>query len=234
MEKELLLVNRINESKKDLNQLNNLITDYKPFIAKTVKEHVGHYVSYGEDDELSIGMMAFTEAVNAYDSSKGTFLSFAKRIICLRLIDYYRKNIKYDKQIQKTKELDADENIINLTNRVSIKQFEQNEENMKRKLEILTFKEELLKWNIEFKDLIENSPKQEKLRKQYIKIAQLIVNDSVLIKLIFNNKRLPIKEIQKQTLINRKKIERGRYYIIACVIILNGDFKFMQEYIKWR
>ena len=149
MDKELHLIERINKSKSDLDQLNDLITDYKPYIAKTVKEHVGHYVSYGEDDELSVGMLAFTEAVKSYDSTKGAFLSFAKRVICMRLIDYYRKQLKYEKQIKKSSRISEDI-VHDYVDEASLKSFLVREENTSRKLEILLFKDELSEWGISF------------------------------------------------------------------------------------
>jgi len=52
---------------------------------------VGRYVAYGQDDELSIALMAFVEAIRSYDVSKGNFLSFSQNVIKRRIIDYYRK-----------------------------------------------------------------------------------------------------------------------------------------------
>jgi RNA polymerase sigma factor len=74
---------------------NDFIQDYKPFIAATVEKCVGRYVVYGQDDELSIGLMAFEEAMNHYDAGKGNFLSFAQNVIKRRIIDYYRKEKKH-------------------------------------------------------------------------------------------------------------------------------------------
>jgi len=233
MDKELHLIERINKSKSDLNQLNDLIADYKPYIAKTVKEHVGHYVSYGEDDELSIGMLAFTEAVKSYDPTKGAFLSFAKRVICMRLIDYYRKQLKYEKKIKKSSRLSEDV-VHDYADESSLKSYAEREENRSRKLEILLLKDELSQWGISFSSLIEHSPKHEKVRNQYLKIAQSIIKDPDLLGELNKSKRLPLRALQTKFLFNRKKIERGRIYIIACVIIINGDYNYIQEYLKWR
>ncbi len=51
-------------------------------------------MEYGIDEELSIALMAFNEAIDGYDTSKGSFLSFAKLVINRRLIDYLRKKTK--------------------------------------------------------------------------------------------------------------------------------------------
>ena len=80
----------------------------------------------------------------------------------------------------------------------------------------------------------EHSPKHKKVRDQYLKIAQSIIEDPALLRELNKTKRLPLRELQTKFLFNRKKIERGRIYIIACVIIVNGDYKYLQEYLKWR
>jgi RNA polymerase sigma factor len=75
-------------------EINGFVEEYKPFIATCVQKATGRYVRYGTDDELSIGLMAFVEAIKAYDLNKGNFLSFSQNIIKRRLIDYYRKEKK--------------------------------------------------------------------------------------------------------------------------------------------
>jgi RNA polymerase sigma factor len=55
-----------------------------------------------------------------------------------------------------------------------------------------------------------------------------------LIDIIKNKKYLPVEKIAAGLKIPRKRIERGRNYIIAAVLILSGDYQFINEYIKWR
>ena len=75
----------INERVERIRLLNDekseFIQEYKPFIASAVEKCVGRYVTYGQDDELSIGLIAFEEAINHYDENKGSFLSFAQNVI---------------------------------------------------------------------------------------------------------------------------------------------------------
>ena len=48
--------------------------------------------SIAYSDEFSIGLQAFNEALDAYQSDKGaSFLYFAKMVINRRVIDYIRK-----------------------------------------------------------------------------------------------------------------------------------------------
>ena len=51
--------------------MNELIDSYKPFIAKTVSSVCKRYI-HESDDEFSIGLIAFNEAIQKYIPKKGT------------------------------------------------------------------------------------------------------------------------------------------------------------------
>ncbi len=229
------LEDRIENAKKDDEELNKLIEEYKPFIASTVQKRTRRFLSYGHDDELTIGMMAFKEAIDSYDRSKGKFLSFAKQVINLRMIDYYRKHKKEENVIYLEQVNHEEEDCsYDLGTIKAIEEYRNEEENEARKLEILQYKKELSEWQIEFSDLVKVSPKQDKVRKVYKEIAHKIVSDKQLLDTLLSKKRLPIKEIQNAVHIHRKKLERGRIYIISLVIIMNGDYTYLKEYMDWR
>ena len=59
----------------DLTTLQNeLIHSYKPFIAKTVSSVCKRYI-HESDDEFSIGLIAFNEAIQKYHSRKGELIN---------------------------------------------------------------------------------------------------------------------------------------------------------------
>lgn len=65
-----------------------------PLIIKTVSSITGRYVSVKNDDEFSIALMAFKEAVDKYYENKGIFSSFAKLVISSRVKNHLvRENI---------------------------------------------------------------------------------------------------------------------------------------------
>ncbi|MDP4163234.1 MAG: sigma factor, partial [Bacillota bacterium] len=74
---------------------NELIDSYKPFIAKTVSGVCKRYI-YETDDEFSIGLIAFNEAIDKYSSERGSsLLSFSEVLITRRVIDYIRKQARF-------------------------------------------------------------------------------------------------------------------------------------------
>ncbi|WIV11724.1 RNA polymerase sigma-I factor [Proteiniborus sp. MB09-C3] len=229
------LEDRVEKAKNNPEEINRLIEEYKPFIASTVQKRTGRFLEYGHDDELTIGMLAFKESIDSFDKSKGKFLSFAKHVINLRMIDYYRKTKKEGNVISlELISQNDNESTVDIGSIRSIEEYEKERENEARKLEILQYKKELSDWQIEFSDLVKVSPKQEKLRSLYKDVAKLIIENKELFDILVAKQRLPIKEIESLTGIHRKKLERGRIYIISLVIVMEGDYPYLKEYADWR
>ncbi|NLZ54089.1 MAG: RNA polymerase sigma-I factor [Thermoanaerobacteraceae bacterium] len=236
MEKYQSLNERVISIKQNAEEINRLIEEYKSFIASTVEKHLGRYVEYGIDDELSIALIAFHEAIQKYDIKKGNFLTFAKITIRNRLIDYYRKEQKAQGPIvyvEPDKQQD-DEESANLYVDESMKEYTEAEKSELRRLELEEIKKELSLWGISFADVARSSPKQEGTRRTYLAAIDFIMNNPDIADIIKNKKYLPVEKITAALKIPRKRIERGRNYIIAAVLILSGDYQFINEYIKWR
>ena len=60
----------------DLSERNKLIRDYKPFIINIVSREIGRFVPEGDSDELSIGLLAFNEAIDRYDVERSKSFDF--------------------------------------------------------------------------------------------------------------------------------------------------------------
>ncbi|MBN1298383.1 MAG: RNA polymerase sigma-I factor [Actinobacteria bacterium] len=216
-------------ARKDKKESERLINDFKPFIASVIQKRTGKYLEYGTDDELSIGLIAFHEAIKSYDKNKGKFLSFARLVITNRVIDYYRKQSR-NKTISLEYDDDAEDACSSLLDKQALLQYELDSEEEDRKFEIIEYTKALKKWGISFNDLVKVSPKQEVLRNEYKKIAVLIAGNQKLLAELEKNKRLPIKELEKLLSLHRKKIERGRIYIIALVVAIINRFNFLELY----
>ncbi len=223
---------RIENIKGSESEINMIIDEYKPFIAKCTERVTGRYVRYGEDDELSIALMAFAEAIKSYDSSKGNFLAFSRNVIKRRLIDYFRKEKRHGNVVYLNQNIsEEDDDIPDLTVGESLDRYSSDIISEYRRLELEELKAELLKWDISFFELIDASPKADKTRKLYADIIKFILCQPELLKQIKQKKYLPIAEIEKNTGVPRKKIERARKYILAVTIILTGDYQYIKNYI---
>ena len=84
------IVGQVYAAKTDPEAADALIGQYMGFIRSETVKFVHAAPEDGHEDELSIAMLAFYEAVLGYEKSRGAFLPFAARAIRNRLIDHYR------------------------------------------------------------------------------------------------------------------------------------------------
>ncbi len=229
---------RVMNIKTKNDEKDTFIEEYKPFIAAAVEKVTGRYVSYGQDEELSVGLMAFDEAIAHYDREKGNFLSFAQNIIKRRLIDYYRKEKKHQCVTYiseySTDEAEGDEVFeYGIAAEEAQNKYYQEEINQLRRQELMQLKEELFSWGLKLDDVAKSSPKHTGTKSSYLDIVKYIVDRPELVKRIKNKQYLPIAEIEEGTKLPRKTIERSRNYVVAAMIILTGDYYCIREFIDW-
>lgn len=228
---------RVEQIKNQEDEINRFVEEYKPFIASSVQETTGRYMRYGEDDELSIAMMAFVEAIKSFESNKGNFLTFSKNVIKRRLIDYYRKENRHSNVIsihEYTKDTEEDSQETDLTGDEAFRKYSETQISEYRRLELEQLKKELSLWDISFFELIEVSPKAEKTRKAYGDIIKFVLSQSDMIRMIKTKRYLPVAEIEKNTRIPRKTIERARKYIITVLIMNTGDYQYISDYVNFK
>ena len=84
------IVSQVQSAKTDSEAADALIRQYMGFIRSETVKFLHTAPENGHEDELSIAMLAFYEAVLAYEKSRGAFLPYAARAIKNRLIDHYR------------------------------------------------------------------------------------------------------------------------------------------------
>ncbi len=219
----------------DLVLRDDLIKAYKPFIAKSVSTVCKRYISQ-TDDEFSIGLIAFNEAIEKYSPEKGnSLLSFADILIKRRVIDFIRQQSRNQAiSMNFGSESDEDENhrstIIDAE--LSIESFRKKTDEERRREEIVQFQHILKDFGLSFKDLVENSPKHADARRNAMEVAKILSENQDLKDLLLEKKRLPIKQLENLVDLSRKTIERNRKYIIAVSLILIGDYIYLKDYIK--
>lgn len=217
----------------DLTLQNELIETYKPFIAKSVSSVCKRYISEA-DDEFSIGLIAFNEAIQKYNSTKGSsLLSFADVLIKRRVIDYIRSQAKHRNISLQINEDQEEENThSNVEAQLSIDEYQKKTEAEHRRNEIIQFSQVLKEFDLSFDELVKNSPKHADARKNAMKVAQALVEEKSLQQFLMEKKKLPIKQLEETVQVSRKTIERNRKYIMAISLILMGDYLYLRDYIK--
>lgn len=228
LEEEVLLIQQGNSRLQ-----NKLINKYKPFIAKTVSSVCKRYIDE-TDDEFSIGLIAFNEAIEKYSVDKGSsLLSFAELLIKRRVIDYIRKEARVKTVTLVASNDNGEENVQSkIESDLSIDDYEKKVQQEHRREEIIHFQKVLVDFGLSFSDLVQNSPKHVDARQNAMLVAKALVEEEDLIQVLFEKKQLPIKQLETKVEVSRKTIERNRKYIIAMAIILVGDYLYLKDYIK--
>lgn len=216
----------------------DVLSRYQPFVAKTAARFCKRYVDPESDDEYSIALSAFNEAIDAFDAKAGrSFLSFAETVIRRRLTDFVRKEQRHASHIPQSAFLTEDEEgetFDPIDVDASVDRFRLDRDNEERKLEIETLNRELADYGISFADLVEGSPKHEDTRRSLISIGVEISRDRSLFEPLTSKKTLPLKELSERVEVSRKTLERGRKYIIAVALIHLGHYPHLQSYVTPR
>jgi RNA polymerase sigma factor len=214
---------------------NRILTNYQPFIAKSASKLCKRYIDPSRDDEFSVALSAFNEAMDHFAPSQGSsFLSFAETVIHRRLIDFIRKEQKYRDQVPMTSfevEDDESQTINPVEIKASFDRYSLDQEAEERKLEIMQYSESLKAYGITMKDLVAGSPKHSDSRNMLLQIGKLIADKPELASLLKEKKMLPIKELLNYVDVARKTLERNRKYIIAVALIQMGSFEYLKEYL---
>lgn len=222
------LEERVLAAQKDKQLRNEIILEYQNFISSCAAKSVGRYIT-DQDDEWSVALIAFDEAITKYDRLKGTFIHFASINIKSRLIDHLRKENKKDKPLlfSSLTERDKEGNESDF----DAEDLKSKPNDAKYEIEALT--EELKAYQISFFDLPLVTPKSQKTKSACIDAIRYILRNTLLTDNIKTKGTLPIKELTEDLNIHRKVIERHRKYIIAVIVILTGDYGMIAEYFQF-
>ena len=201
------------------------IENHLPFIIKTITKITNRYVSIENDDELSIGLLAFNEAIDRYSDERGPFLPFAQLVITSRIKNYLQQENKLSQNISLDKLKEDGIFIDNIT--------ENPIENINLlQDEIIKLKEILIEFGFGFEDLIDECPKHKKTREVAIDISEKVSNDPPLTSFMYEKKRLPIKQISLKYMITEKVLKRSKKFIITVIIIFDKNLRNIKLWIR--
>lgn len=212
---------------------NDLLTSYQPFIAKAVSEVCKRYIEPKKDDEFSIGMIAFNEAIFKYVPDRGSsFLSFANLVVKRKVIDYIRQ-IKKTPDTMSFNEPFGEEQMENPLEVAAVREQWRKDKNVSLLREELNdYNVKLNSFKITISDLIQAAPKHRDARESAVQNARILYEDPVLHAYVCKKKRLPIQALSKKVAVSKKTLERNRKFILAVFIVLNENYLYLQEYLK--
>lgn len=204
------------------------IEKHIPFIISCISKFTGRYVSIENDDEYSIGMMAFVEAIEKYKESRGDFYAFSRLVIESRLKNFFEKENKHikNKSIEDYKERGTD-----LVDNLE----DYNKDDLNREFtinEIKKLKEEIDDFGFGFEELVNEAPKHKDTREKAIDISEKSSREKDITDFMFVKKRLPIKNMSDRFDVSEKVIRKSKLFIITVIIILFRGYRNLKLWIK--
>lgn len=212
-----------------------LLEAAKPFVVTVVSRYSYRRLGW-QDDEVSIGLIAFNEAIDAYKGTGENLFSFAQQVIRRRLVDYFRSQSRFssevailDGAVEQVSEFSAPE--VN----EAWERYRLHEEAMERAEEIRTLEERLAFYGISMGDLVSASPVHRQTRIRLLNVASLLARDECLFKVLTSTGRLPKKGLCAVSGVSSRMLDRGRKYVIAIALILHEeDFPNVKRYLNIR
>lgn len=205
--------------------INKFIHDNMPFIIKTISEVTGKYVCLDNDEEISIALLAFNEAIEKYDEARGNFFTYAKIVIKSRLVNYLVKENKNNetKSLEKLQEegIDFSEELVNPIEDKTALLKEMNE-----------LKVHINEFGFSLEDLVDESPKHIDTRERAISLSKKINEDEPIKEFMYIKKRLPIKKISLKYVVSEKIIKGSKKFIITVVIVFDKNFRNLKLWIR--
>ncbi|MDD7551402.1 MAG: sigma-70 family RNA polymerase sigma factor [Eubacteriales bacterium] len=231
MKREHELINRIYVAKTDPDAADALIRNNMGFIRAETAKFLKRIPIEGKDDELSIAMLAFHEAVQSYDRIRGAFLSYAATAIRNRLIDYYRKESRHKADISTETVIDdSGRTLLDMLDTGHDEIAELSQRNAAKE-EIYEYAAELKKFGISLTDVADNSPKQKRTMLACHEALGYMRSNQALIDKMLDTLRLPLAELTLGSGIERKTLERHRKYMVAIILAFTNGFEIIRGHL---
>jgi len=218
--------------KSDSKAREDFLAKSQTFICHVANQACFRFLEWGRDEELSEALIAFNEAIDLFIEDKGVpFLAYARVLIKRRLIDYYRKQRKYQ-----ANSLDQEDIGRGIEIHLSLNEFQENEQCHERAAEIQQFTKALAAVKLTFQDLVAVSPKHRDSRETLLRAARELAFDPELWSQAERTGKVPMQALALKTQIHPKVLERGRKYILAVALLMANqhDYVYLREYVLPR
>ena len=214
------IVSQVQSAKTDSEAADALIRQYMGFIRSETVKFLHTAPENGHEDELSIAMLAFYEAVLAYERNRGAFLPYAARAIKNRLIDHYRTEKRHGNVISLHTPLGGEEDGGELLDTIpdTVDHAEDYAVRTASRREIQEFSEKLAQFGLTFSDVADNCPRQERTFAACRRVLDFARTQPELLKRVEDTGKLPMGELSAGSGTDRKTMERHRKYLVAILL----------------
>ncbi|HCY05890.1 MAG: RNA polymerase sigma-I factor [Erysipelotrichaceae bacterium] len=232
MQNEHVIIQKVYDSKDDMHAADELIREYMPFIKSEVFKFTNKY-SEVLQDEHSIAMLAFHEAIKGYSKSRGSFLNYASLLIKSRLIDYQRKEKRHYNQLS-LDETYGDEEDTALIDTIPADNVDVMQEHnvQATKEEIIELSNQLRQYGVSLSDVADNSPKQDRTLEKCRQAINYAIENREIIDELLRTKKLPLTSLVNGSNVDRKTLERHRKYIVTMLLIYSNGYEIIRGHLS--
>ena len=226
-------------AKTDEALLGELIRKNRRFILGCAYKTIHRFISES-DDEWSVALIAFHEAVMAYEDDKGSFRSFAALVIRRRLLDHLEKQKRTQYEIpvdlsggESAEEMEPSPIQVETQRAIAARSMAADGAESALRDEIEAMQQVLGDYGFSFFDLAGCSPKAQETKAACAAVIRELMADPALTARMRSTRSLPAGELCRRTGVPRKIPENHRKYIIAAAEILLGDYPGLAEYLRF-
>ena len=232
MNEEHGILEQVYAAKESVQAADQLIGDYLPFIRAETAKFLKRPPEEGRDDELSIAMIAFHEAIGGYAKHRGSFLKYASMLIRSRLIDYARKERRH----RQTVSLDAPaagEESASLGETLPEERDypEESAHRQATRQEIEELSRQMESFGVSLSDVADNCPKQQRTLQACRKALAYARENSWLLEELVHGKKLPLAKLSDGSGVERKTLERHRKYLVALLLIYTNGYEIIRGHL---
>lgn len=211
------LVVEIQSGNRELRE--RVLAQLQGFVARVAGRYTHRYLREG-DEELSVAWIALNEAIDQFCPKAGRcFLSFAKVVICRRLTDYFRHENRQAIPVGEISPVNVAET------------FDFAREEQELNAELVDFGKRLRQFSLTLQEIAAKVPRRD-ARQTLVHAAATLVAHEKLLAEFYASGRIPVSALAKYSGVHPKAIERGRKYLIALVLVLDGDYPYLREYVR--
>lgn len=215
IEDEVTLAKRGDRQRREL-----LLVKHRQFIHAAASRVARRHLDWANDDELSVAMLAFNEAIDRYDETRsGSFLALARVVIERRLVDYFRRQGR-GAVIPLSSYSEEELHIIEAE--AASTTYERTAHQSDLSEEVSEFKVLLNQYGIKLADLVKSSPRHRDSRATLARVARTLASTPPFLDYLRKHRQLPLRELELATRVSRRQLENGRRYIVALALILSS------------
>lgn len=214
-----------------------LLEAARPFVRRVAEAACRRRLEWENDDELSVALIAFNEAVDTYAVGRGArFETYAAAVIRHRLVDYFRQEAPHRRVLS----LDAPRAgeagstgtpapLAAAAERLPSGGWTPDplansaEAIAERADEIRRYAAHLARFGLTLADLRRAAPQHRDTRERLVAIARHLAADPELSARFLTQRRLPLADLAAATGASRKVLDSGRRYITGVALLLLAE-----------